>query len=145
MSGFTLAGLLRLRQVQEDRAAAELGHAERERVRREERARATGDRLAASHLPLEADESSWLAAVASRLTLHALLDEDTQQAAAAQGAAAASRAQWTAARQAERSVERLEEHHETRERAAELKSEQQALDEIAGRTGARAKNREEEQ
>lgn len=144
MSGFTLAGLLRLRQVQEDRAAAELGYAERERARREERVAATGERLAASHLPPEAEASSFLAATASRLTLHALLDEETQEAAAAARVATTRRAEWTSARRAERSVERLEEHHEARERAAELRSEQQALDEVAGRAGVRAENREEE-
>ncbi len=143
MSGFTLAGLLRLRQVQEDRAAAELGHAERERIRSQERARTTSDRLAASYVPFEADDRTWLAAAASRLTLGALLEEDEQQLAAAAERADERRAEWTLARRAERSVERLEEHHEERERAAELRSEQQALDEIAGRKHP-AVNREEE-
>lgn len=133
MSRFTLAGLLRLRQVQEDRAAADLGAAERDRGAAVERAQQTADRLAASHLPSGVDSTTWLAAAASRLSLEALLDEDAARVVTTTDVAVARRADWTRARQAERTVERLEEHHEARELAAELSAEQRVLDEVAGR------------
>jgi flagellar FliJ protein len=133
MSKFTLAGLLRLRGMEEDRAAVALGVAAREQAAAEERVRQTADRLAAAELPSAVDGRTWLAAAASRLTLGALLTEDGERATTAQEEALARRAEWTQARQAERAVERLEEHHEERERAEDLRAEQRVLDEAAAR------------
>lgn len=135
MSTFALSGLLRLRQVAEDRAAAELGAAERDRAHADERVRARAERLADSQLPHTADGATWLAAAASRLSLGALLGEDADDALAARALAERRLAEWTRARQAERAVELLQEHHDEREHAAELRAEQIVLDEIAGRPG----------
>lgn len=136
MTKFSLAGLLRLRSVQEDRAAADLGTAERERSQAEHRVRETTDRLAGTQLPSGVDGPTWLAAAASRLTLGALLEDDTEHLAQAEERADERRADWTRARQAERSVQRLEEHHAALDQAAELAAEQRALDEVAARAGA---------
>ena len=133
MSRFTLAGLLRLRGLQEDQAAAALGAAERESRAAEDRARRTADRLSGMQLPTEVDGATWLAAAASRLSLSSLLTEDTDRLSVARSAALERRTEWSHARQDERSVELLEEHHEERERAADLRTEQLVLDEVAGR------------
>lgn len=133
MSGFTLAGLLRLRGLQEDQAVAALAAAERESRAAEDRARRTADRLSGLQLPTEVDAATWLAAAAGRLSLSALLTENAEQLSVARSAALERRTEWSRARQAERSVELLEEHHEDRERVDDLRAEQLVLDEVAGR------------
>lgn len=133
MSSFTLAGLLRLRALHEDRAAAELGAAERRRAAAEDRVRRTTDRLSGMTLPSGVTGPEWLACAASRLSLGALLLEDTDQLVVAHGAALARRAEWTRTRQDERAVELLAEHHEELERAEELRLEQRDIDEVASR------------
>lgn len=133
MSRFTLGGLLRLRGLREDQAAAALGEAERQAVAADERARRTAERLSSADLPSAVDGATFLAAAASRLSLSSLLTEDTERLTAAQVVATDRRAEWSHARQAERTVERLAEHHEERERLADLRAEQLVLDEVAGR------------
>ena len=137
MSRFALAGLLRLRGLREDQAAGALGAAERAAADAQERARVAADRLAGTDLPGAVDGVAFLAAAASRLTLSSLLTQETERLDAARTAAAVRRDEWSRARQEERAVERLAEHHEERVRAAELRAEQGVLDEVAGRsTGA---------
>ena len=133
MNRFGLAGLLRLRGLREDTAAALLGAAEREAAAAQQRARVTAERLSGAGLPDGVDSASFLAAAASRLSLSSLLVEDTERLQAARSVAADRRDAWSHARQEERAVELLEEHHEERERAAELRAEQVVLDEVAGR------------
>lgn len=142
MSTFSLAGLLRLRALHEDRAAAELGAAERRRAEAEDRARRTAERLSGMTLPSGVAGPEWLASAASRLSLGALLVEDTDQLVVARGAALARRAEWTRTRQDERAVELLAEHHQERERAEELRIEQREIDEIA--SGLTKRRTEEE-
>jgi flagellar FliJ protein len=133
MSKFTLGGLLRVRGLQEDQAAAALGEAERAVAAADERARRTAERLSGCDLPSSVDGTTFLAAAASRLSLSSLLTEDTGQLVAARTVADERRVEWSHARQAERTVERLAEHHEERERLADLRAEQIVLDEVAGR------------
>lgn len=133
MSKFTLAGLLRLRGVQEDQAAAALGAAERQAQAADDRARRTAQRLSGSDLPSAVDGATFLAAAASRLSLSSLLTEETEKACVARSVALEKRADWSHARQAERAVELLEEHHEEWERVEDLRVEQLVLDEVAGR------------
>jgi flagellar FliJ protein len=133
MSTFGLTGLLRLRGLREDEAAAALAAAEREAAAADERARSSAERLSASTLPSAVDTATFLAAAASRLSLSSLLTEDTDRLGVARAVAAGRREEWSRARQDERAVERLQEHHEERERAADLRTEQVALDEIAAR------------
>ena len=133
MNRFGLAGLLRLRSLREDEAAAVLGAAERDVADARDRARDTAERLSGAMLTGSVDSATFLAAAASRLSLSSLLVEDTQRLADARSVAAERRDAWSHARQEERAVELLEEHHEERERAAELRAEQLVLDEVAGR------------
>ena len=133
MNRFGLAGLLRLRSLREDQAAAVLGAAERDVADARDRARDTDERLSGAMLTGSVDSATFLAAAASRLSLSSLLVEDTQRLADARSVAAERRDAWSHARQEERAVELLEEHHEERERAAELRAEQLVLDEVAGR------------
>ncbi len=133
MNVFGLTGLLRLRGLREDEAAAALGAAERDVAAAGDRARRTAERLAGSTLPGSVDGATFLAAAASRLSLSSLLVEDTDRLQEARAAAAERREDWSHARQDERAVERLREHHEEREHAAELRAEQAVLDEVAGR------------
>ena len=133
MSKFTLGGLLRVRGLQEDQAAAALGEAERAVAAADERARRTAERLSGCDLPSSVDGTTFLAAAASRLSLSSLLTEDTGQLVAVRTVADERRVEWSHARQAERTVERLAEHHEERERLADLRAEQIVLDEVAGR------------
>lgn len=133
MSRFTLAGLLRLRGLQEDQAAAALGAAERQAAAARERARHTAERLSGADLPSAVDGATFLAATASRLSLSSLLTEETEQERVARSVALERRDAWSRARQGERAVELLEEHHEERDRAEDLRVEQLVLDEVAGR------------
>ncbi len=133
MSTFTLAGLLRLRGLREDEAAAALAVAERAATAAAERARRTAQRLSGMDLAGSVDASTFLAAAASRLSLSSLLTEDTDRLDVARATAVQRRVEWSRTRQEERAVELLEEHHEERERADDLRAEQMVLDEVAGR------------
>lgn len=133
MSTFTLAGLLRLRGLREDEAAAALAAAERAATAAAERARRTAQRLSGMDLPSSVDAATFLAAAASRLSLSSLLTEDTDRLDVARATAVQRRVEWSRTRQEERAVELLEEHHEERERADDLRAEQMVLDEVAGR------------
>ena len=133
MSKFSLGGLLRLRGLQEDQAAAALGEEERQVAAADERARRMAERLSGVDLPSQVDGTTFLAAAASRLSLSSLLTEETERLVEARSVATERRADWSHARQAERTVERLAEHHEERERQADLRAEQLVLDEVAGR------------
>ena len=134
-----MAGLLRLRALREDHAAAELAAAERRRAEAADRARKTAEMLSGSQLPSGVASTEWLASAASRLSLGALLDEDDALLVVAHDATLARRAEWSRARQDERAVELLAEHHEGRELAEELRTEQREIDEIAsGRAAERA-------
>jgi flagellar FliJ protein len=133
MSPFGLAGLLRLRGLREDEAAAALGAAERDVAAAQARARAAAERLSGATFPDCVDGTTFLAAAASRLSLSALLVEDTDRVRDAAAVAADRRVEWSRARQDERAVELLEEHHVERERAEDQRAEQVVLDEVAGR------------
>ncbi|MBO3084936.1 flagellar FliJ family protein [Cellulomonas fengjieae] len=130
---FPLAGLLRLRALAEDQAAAELALARREQAAAERRARETADRLAGSSMPVVGDRLAWHAAVAGRAALGALLTERRVEVGGAEALTVDRSVAWTDARQQVRALERLGERHDEAERAEEARAEQRVLDEIAGR------------
>ncbi|QHT58110.1 flagellar export protein FliJ [Cellulomonas sp. H30R-01] len=134
---FPLAGLLRVRALAEERAAAELAAARRAERAAAERARETRERLSGSTLPDVADGLAFRASVASRASLVALLEEQGEQVVAAQTHTEERTDVWAAARRDARAVERLEERHDATVRADELHAEQVVLDEVAGRRVAR--------
>lgn len=133
MKGFPLAGLLRLRALQEEQAAAELALANADRRRAERRRRETAEALAGMRLPESADDLTWQAAVAARAAMRSL----TTEAGAAQDVAAEraghAGAAWSAARTRAVALGKLEERHGRAVRAEEERAEQLVLDEAAAR------------
>lgn len=133
---FRLAGLLRLRRMQEEAARAQLARtraAEHARKREQAKVRAV---LGASAVDVSSAETvqSIAAARASSSSmlgeLDALLARD---AADVEAAAVVHRSARTATMQ----LEKLEERHAGRARAEALRGEQKALDEHAGRVATR--------
>lgn len=136
---FALAGLLRLRGIEEDRAAAELSTANT-------RSRAIHARKSAARLELQdspvdvsnvkalhvaaISRASSRSMLADLIALEAIQDEET---ATAQSAFIAARARTAG-------LEKLEVKHHARVAAADLSAEQTALDEIA--SGARHRLKE---
>lgn len=137
MSGFSLAGLLRLRGVQERAAAERLSRAQiaaRQSEARERQARAaladTGD--AAVDVRTLAAIAASRAAGRSRLAdLSALHD-------AQRDAVDEARREHAEAKRRARGLEKLEAAHLIRQRARELQLEQAALDEIGQSVTARS-------
>jgi flagellar protein FliJ len=134
MKPFSLAGLLRLRRLQEDQAAASLAQARRT-------VRDTSARIAAVHAEMltadakiaTADELWAIAATrsSSASMLAELAELERVQAEEVERRAAAH----TDAARASRSIEKLETKHGVEARAEDLRVEQLALDELAGRRG----------
>jgi flagellar protein FliJ len=132
MKPFSLAGLLRLRRLQEDQAAASLAHARRT-------VRDTSARIAAAHAELASADAKiatadelW-AIAATRSSSASMLAELTElervQAQEVERRAAAH----TDAARAARGIEKLETKHAVAARTEDLRVEQLALDELAGR------------
>lgn len=126
---FRLAGLLRLRRLEEDRAAGALAAANAERHRASEHRVATAERIARSTL----DDDDFSAAVAGRAALFGVYAESTAFLALAQERAAEAGVAWTGARRAVRMLDKLEDRHTAAEEAAGLRAEQLLLDETATR------------
>lgn len=133
---FRLASLLRLRTLQEERAAAELAVAAGA-TRAAEATQRDADRALAAHaLPTQVDVQHWQAGVAARAALAALATEATVllgQATAAQDEASS---RWSEARSRSVALEKLESRHTQAVRREEDRAEQLVLDEIATRTSA---------
>ncbi|MGN6742208.1 MAG: flagellar FliJ family protein [Amnibacterium sp.] len=135
MAVFSLAGLLRLRRLREDQAAAEVG-----------RARSRASEIASQRHQLidtlsdpehEARDVRGIAAssAARASTSTMLADLEALHVAQAEVVAEAE-ARHRAARRDTLSFEKLEERHEAAARSDELRAEQAALDELAGRARA---------
>ncbi|MCR2813982.1 hypothetical protein NQ166_10510 [Microbacterium sp. zg.Y1090] len=130
---FRLAGLLRVRGIQERAAAAHLSRSAMERSHTDARERQLRAALAASaDIPIDVRTLAAVAAgrVAARSTLTDLRTLADMQLATLEDA----RAQHAAARIDQRGLARLAEAHADRETARELHEEQIELDEIAVRT-----------
>ncbi|MDT0165141.1 flagellar FliJ family protein [Actinotalea sp. AC32] len=136
MSAFRLAGLLRLRQMQEEQAAADLARANAARARAEERRRDTEAMLNDAGLPERSDELAWRAAVAARASLAGMLTESVLTVRSAAAVVDDANAAWSAARTLTTTLGKLEERHDREVRLAEDRAEQLVLDETAGRRAA---------
>jgi len=130
---FPLAGLLRVRERAEERAAAELAQARREAEAARARRHATSEALAGSQLADGPDRLAFVAAVASRSALSLLLSEAERELATADELVADHAVQWSFARRQVRAIDRLAERHDETERRLDAQAEQAALDEVAGR------------
>ena len=156
---FRLAGLLHLRRLQEEAAAARLAEANRALHVAEEDRDALAVAMAATAFPSQADVTAWQAAAATRASLASLVDEAAVVAEVAlrrgratppRRAAAptpvprrvqpppappppAPRAGWTATRTRVAMLDKLDERHRAIVRAEDDRIEQQLLDEAAAR------------
>ncbi|GAA3795395.1 flagellar export protein FliJ [Cellulomonas soli] len=136
---FPLAGLLRLRGMVEDRAAAELAGAHSRHDHAQTRALETEAMLRGAAMPDGVDLPSWRAVTASRIALGALLVEREDDVTRALGDVDVRTQAWSHARKETRALERLAERHEETVRIEENRAEQIVLDEVASRsTGADA-------
>lgn len=127
---FSLAGLLRLRQIQQDQAATGLARA---RSRSSSvRARETSARrqLAATDEDI-VSSASLRAVAASRSASHSMLADLQNLARVAETDEAAAREEFIAARTRSVGLEKLEARHHTEVSTADLRAEQSALDEIS--------------
>lgn len=129
---FRLAGLLRLRKLQEENVRAELARTRATELRRRQAEQRVRNVLGESAVDATSAETvqSIAAARASSSSmlgeLDALLAQDVVATAEAEAAHAAARARTV-------QIEKLEERHVARERAAGLRAEQLVLDEAAAR------------
>ncbi|PZR54129.1 flagellar export protein FliJ [Xylanimonas oleitrophica] len=139
---FPLAGLLRVRGLERDSAAAALARAQNEAREADQRARAAREALYEHEMPATSDAQTWQAQVASRAALLALLDQSRDIAARRQAETEERRHAWNEARGRVRVVERLHDRHREAQTADELRAEQNVLDEIAGRTAPGPSQRE---
>lgn len=127
---FSLAGLLRLRQLQQQEAAGRLATANQRQ--RENAARQAGARAALAGTLSEATDASTLYAVAAaRASARSMLTDLTALASAHETEAAQAREAFSAARKRSHALEKLEARHNLAAAAEDVKSEQTALDEIA--------------
>jgi flagellar FliJ protein len=136
MALFSLAGLLRLRRLKEDQAAAEVG-----------RARSRASEIAAERHQLigalsdrghDARDVRGIAAIsAARASTSTMLADLEGLRRTQEEILARAEAEHRAARRATLSVEKLEERHVVQARADELRVEQGVLDELAGQSRAR--------
>ena len=127
---FSLAGLLRLRQIQQDQAATGLARA---RSRSSSvRARETSARrqLAATDDDI-VSSASLRAVAASRSASHSMLADLQNLARVAETDEAAAREDFIAARTRSVGLEKLAARHHAEVSTAELRAEQSALDEIS--------------
>ena len=129
---FPLAGLLRLRQIQQDQAASDLAAARRranESAARERRAQS-----ALSGIATDVGDSSVLYAIAAaRASSRSMLAELQEIERADRENAEAANESFTTARARSVGLEKLERRHVEGVEHAELRAEQGVLDEIANR------------
>jgi flagellar FliJ protein len=130
---FRLAGLLRLRSIAEEQAAARLAGASGIRDAAVARRKATEAMLGDAEFPVDMDVLGMRAVVASRMALSALLVDQRARVSITQDAVDAADAEWSAARTRTRTLEKLEEKHDVAVRLEEQRAEQIVLDEVAGR------------
>ena len=130
MKRFGLAGLLRVRDLEEQRAAAELADANRA----VDAVRARGARTRASLAGVRSDvvdAATLSSVVAARSSAQVLLGELTALHELAAREAGDARTAHGAARASAVSLEKLRKRHTEAEVARELREEQSALDEVA--------------
>jgi len=131
---FPLAGLLRLRHAEQDRAAAALAAAN-DRVRDAADARIAARRnLADSEETRPVTDAATLSALAAaRASTRGMLEELDAVARSRRTEADAAQAAYNSARRAALGLEKLEGQHDREQAAQDLRTEQDALDEIAAR------------
>lgn len=132
MSAFRLSGLLRLRRMQEDQAAAELARTTIRRQRASLRAERAREQLSGHDLSsFGGDPNAFRAGVAARAALSAAVFDTQAAAESAREQEADATGRWSQARTRSKTIDKLEQKHLVIERAAAGHKEQVALDELA--------------
>lgn len=137
-AAFRLQPVLELRRSQERAAAMAAAEAARTAADADRRATERELSLANSALPPSSTPDAFLAAMARRRMVALDASEARSFATASSEQAEAVRAQWTAAAQRTKALERLRERHLQALRDAELAAEERAVDDlVTGRAGRR--------
>jgi len=133
---FRLAGLLRLRKLQEDQAAAVLATANAG-LRVSQARRADRSAALANHCLPDGDSRAFAAGIAARASLGGLLVEARTAVVTSRERVTVDTSAWSAARSLSVGLEKLEEKHRVVVQHEDDRLEQIVLDEIASR-GAHA-------
>jgi flagellar FliJ protein len=142
MAGFSLAALLRLKRLQEDRAANEVGNARSRASELASQRHQLIDRL--SDHGHDARDVRGIAAIsAARASTSVMLADLEALRITVERSVEAAEAAHRNARRDVRMLEKLEERAAEADRAEELRVEQLALDELAARARARFLERSE--
>jgi flagellar FliJ protein len=131
---FRLAGLLRLRELQEDQAAARLAASHAVLRDAERRRRDTLDTLVRHAMPEHADAGVWRLSVTGRASLSHLLADAGVAVADAGVRVGQDTADWSGARSRSVGLEKLRDKHREAVALEDGRAEQHALDEVASRT-----------
>lgn len=127
---FSLAGLLRLRQLQQDQAATGLARARSRSSSVRARETAARRELSATDDPISSS-ASLRAVAAARSSSHSMLADLQNLARLAETDEAAAREEFIAARTRSVGLEKLQARHNAEVNTEDLRAEQSALDEIA--------------
>jgi len=130
---FRLAGLLRLRALQEEQAAAALALANADAGRAGEHHQETRNVMAGTVFPDHGNENTWRAAVADRAAMASLVGDAAIAVQVATRRSELAAAEWTAARTSVATLDKLEDRHDAVVRAEDERTEQLVLDEAASR------------
>lgn len=136
---FSLAGLLRVREIQERAAAQRLSRAVIDAQHTEARDRSLRAHLAGAGSEA-VDVRSLAALAAARVAGRTLLADLTTLSELQEQTVDHARAEHAEARRAMRGLDRLAEAHAAQVRAAELHAEQSELDEIGSRTSTEGRS-----
>ncbi|WP_164737188.1 flagellar FliJ family protein [Georgenia sp. SYP-B2076] len=139
MSAFRLAGLRRLRRLQEDQAAAELARSTAQRQRAEKRTENARAQLAGSDLGNGGSALIFQAAVAARAAMSSTVLAAQAAAEVAQAQEGQAQGEWSQARARTKTLDKLAERHLAAQRQAEGRAEQHTLDELATQRATRRK------
>lgn len=127
---FSLAGLLRLRQLQQDQAATGLARARSRSSSVRAREAAARRELGAMDEPISSS-ASLRAVAAARSSSHNMLADLQNLARLAETDEASAREEFIAARTRSVGLEKLQARHDAEVNTEDLRAEQSALDEIA--------------
>ncbi|WP_324650451.1 flagellar FliJ family protein [Georgenia sp. H159] len=131
MRPFRLQSVARLRQMEEERAAAELLRRRQFRRNADLRTIQADAALGGATLPTEADVRGWQQAVAARAAASAAAVEAATAAELASADEDSARTAWSAARTRTTTLAKLAERHRAAELAEANHAEQLVLDEMA--------------
>lgn len=127
---FSLAGLLRLRQIQQDQAASGLARARSRSSSVRAREASARRELSATDEAIESS-ASLRAVAAARSASHSMLADLQNLARVAETDEATAREEFIAARTRSVGLEKLQARHHAELNTAELRAEQSTLDEIS--------------